>query len=358
MRYLGIDVHVASIVFHLLDDTGQTLEQGKIDTSVQALSALVTKLGKDELLVGQEVGKMSYFVHDVLTELGVKVLSFNAHHLRMIAASRKKTDKRDAYWLAKALQTGMTPHPVYIPTGEVRELRALLSRRAALVTERRRWLLRARSYLQAAGHKTPAASRSVKRLIDLSVSEPEGMDGYRYQALSLCQRMEETLTLELGKIEQELMGRAQKIDAIARLKTIPSVGDRVAVMLYAWIGEVTRFGSARELGSYVGLVPSVRQSGNSMQMGGITKQGSPQLRSVLVQSAHILMFRCRTVEARPLQAIAARIHSSRARRKIAVVATARHILRIAYYILRDGTVYDHTRLQGNAAQEEAESSAA
>ena len=45
----------------------------------------------------------------------------------MIAASRKKADRRDAYWIAKALQTGMYPHPVYIPTGEIRELRALLS---------------------------------------------------------------------------------------------------------------------------------------------------------------------------------------------------------------------------------------
>ena len=94
-----------------------------------------------------------------------------------------------------------------------------------------------------------------------------------------------------------------------------------------------------------------------MQLGGITKQGSPQLRSVLVQAAHVLMFRCRTAEALPLQAIAKRIHSARARRKIAVVATARHILRIAYYILRDGTLYDPTRLQ-HSAVEEAPSSAA
>ena len=36
-------------------------------------------------------------------------MSFNAHHLRMIASSRKKTDKRAAYWIAKCLQTGMTP---------------------------------------------------------------------------------------------------------------------------------------------------------------------------------------------------------------------------------------------------------
>ena len=60
----------------------------------------------------------------------------------------------------------------------------------------------------------------------------------------------------------------------------------------------------------------------------------------------------------PLQAIAARIHKARARRKIAVVAAARHILRIAYYILRDGTVYDPSRLHNPAAEETAQPSAA
>jgi len=44
--------------------------------------------------------------------LDVRLLTFNPYHLRVIAASRKKTDKRDAYWLARAVQTGMTPHPV------------------------------------------------------------------------------------------------------------------------------------------------------------------------------------------------------------------------------------------------------
>src|SRR3989442_2040619 len=81
------------------------------------------------LLAGQEVGTQTYLVHDAVTAAGTTLLSFNAQQLRMIAASRKKTDRRDAYWIAKALQSGMYPHPVYVPTGEIRELRALLSQR-------------------------------------------------------------------------------------------------------------------------------------------------------------------------------------------------------------------------------------
>jgi transposase len=123
MRYLGLDVHTKATVWHLLDGEGQTVETGKTATTAEALTALVRRLAEqDELLVGQEVGKMTYLVHDVLTAANVRVLAFNAWHLRMVAASRKKTDRRDAYWLAKILQTGMMPHAVYVPTGEIREL--------------------------------------------------------------------------------------------------------------------------------------------------------------------------------------------------------------------------------------------
>ena len=139
--------------------------------------------------------------------------------------------------------------------------------------------------------------------------------------------------------------RLLKVTRVAQ--TIPSVGEKVALVIYAWFGDVTRFRGARELASYAGLVPSVRQSGKSETLGGITRMGSPQLRSMLVQSGHMLLGRCRGEPgslSAPLKALALRIETARARRKIAVVAAARHILRIAYYVMRDGTSYDPERL--------------
>jgi transposase len=340
VRYLGIDVHVQATVWCLLDSTGTIVERGKTPTTSPELTRLVRRLSaEEELLVGQEVGKLCHFVHDTLTAAGVKILSFNAHHLRMIASSRKKTDKRDAYWIARALQTGMMPHPVYIPTGEVRELRALLSRRTALVTEHKRWLSRARSYLQAAGCKPPKI-RSVPRMIHSAISRPDGIDEHLAQALDVCSRMAENAKLELKSAEARLHQRTQNIEAIERLKTIPAVGDRVAAEIYASVGDATRFRNASQLASYAGLVPSVHQSAASQTMGRITKEGSHSLRRVLVQAGHVLLFRCRSDEAAPLKAIAERIHTARARRKIAVVAAARHILRLAYHVLRDGTQYN------------------
>ena len=75
MRYLGIDVHSKACVWCLLNAQGEIVEQGSTETTIPALQALVTRLGKDdELLAGQEVGAMAYLVHDALKEAGVRLL--------------------------------------------------------------------------------------------------------------------------------------------------------------------------------------------------------------------------------------------------------------------------------------------
>lgn len=354
MKYLGLDVHVKATVFCLLDAAGETVETGKVATSVPELERLIRRLAEGEqVLVGQEVGKMAYLVHDVVTGTGTRILSFNAWQLRMIASSRKKTDKRDAYWIAKALCTGMMPTPVYMPTGEVRELRALLSRRRAIATERTRWLVRARSHLQAWGRPPSRAHRTVERLLGSALKEPEGIGETLAQSLELCGRMHSALSAELKQVDALLHERAKASEEVQRLLTIPAVGEQVALMIYAWVGDVSRFKSARELASYAGLVPSVRQSGSTHTLGGITRMGSPGLRSMLVQAGHVLLFRCASEASLPLKALAQRVHKSRARRKIAVVAAARYILRTAYYVLRDKTSYDPARLRPAPALEPA-----
>ena len=353
MKYLGMDVHGKETVYCLLDGQGEVVERGSVDTTVPKLTALVRRLlSTDTLLCGQEVGTMSHFVHDVVTEAGGKILSFNAQHLRMIASSRKKTDKRDAYWIAKCLQTGMMPHPVHIPTTEVRRLRSLLAQRRAIAGERKRWMLRARSHLRAVGTPVARGAGKITKRLEQVLACSEGLDAHRAEALELCARQEQQLRTELRRIEKTLFGEARRIDAVRRLRTMPAVGAWVGLAIYAGVGDIGRFRNARLLTAYAGLVPSVHQSGESTRLGAITKEGSSALRSVLVQAGHVLLFRCASEEARPLRQLAQRVHTARVRRKIAVVAAARFILRTAFYILRDGTSYEPQRLRG-AVQEEA-----
>ena len=354
MRYLGLDVHSKATVAELVDGTGAVLRTRRLPTTAEGFATLVNDLSPvEDLLAGQEVGGMTYFVHDLLTALGVKVLSFNAQHLRMICSSRKKTDRRDAHWIAKALQSGMTPHPVYVPVAEIRRLRSLLSQRNAVAQERRRWYLRARSYLRGAGHLVPRGARGAARLVAVAGSGPDGLDEHLSGSLEMCARQQLVLLEELRRVDAAILEITSGVEAIERLKTIPGIGDRVSAAIYAWVGEVSRFPNARSLTAYAGLVPSVWSSAEVTRLGGITKQGSPELRRLLVQAAHVLLTRARSEAAVPLQALSARMRSSGSRYKVAVVATARHLLRVAYYVLRDGTTYDPTRLLPPATDEPA-----
>ena len=201
MEYLGIDVHSKASVWCLLGEDGEVHARGRVETTVPALGELVAELSRqDDLRVGQEVGGMAYLVHDAIAGAGAEILSFNAYQLRMIASSRKKTDRRDAYWIARALQTGMHPHPVYIPTGEVRRLRQLLSQRETLKLARMRWLLRAQSRARAAGAKGSRCS-NVAAILTKLLSDPDGVDEHLAEELERCQRMHEVLSGELQHLD-------------------------------------------------------------------------------------------------------------------------------------------------------------
>ena len=77
MKYLGMDVHSKSTVWCLLDGGGEVVREGAVETTEPGLTALVKALvGEEEIVAGQEVGTMSYFVHDVLTAAGTKLLSY------------------------------------------------------------------------------------------------------------------------------------------------------------------------------------------------------------------------------------------------------------------------------------------
>jgi hypothetical protein len=95
VQYLGIDIHSQASGWCLVGANSEVRAEGRAETTVPVLDALVKEPSAQD---------------------GLR--------------------RRDAYWIARTLQTGMHPHPVYLPTGEVRELRALLTRRRMIQADR------------------------------------------------------------------------------------------------------------------------------------------------------------------------------------------------------------------------------
>ena len=75
MNYLGLDVHSQSTVWTVVDEAREVTDRGKAPTTADGLAGLVARWPAGELLVGQEVGSMACFVHDVVTGAGAKILS-------------------------------------------------------------------------------------------------------------------------------------------------------------------------------------------------------------------------------------------------------------------------------------------
>src|SRR5205085_764774 len=88
------------------------------------------------LSIAIEAGNQTAWVYEELVKLGARVVVVNPNQVRLIAESRRKTDKVDAKILCELLRIGGLPCPVHMPAPQARELRGLLVARRQLVSAR------------------------------------------------------------------------------------------------------------------------------------------------------------------------------------------------------------------------------
>lgn len=143
---------------------------------------------------------------------------------------------------------------------------------------------------------------------------------------------------DLQVIERDLARSALADEGVKRLMTIPGVDMTVALAMKAAIGDVSRFDDPQKLVSYLGLNPSVRQSGpGPAYHGRITKQGRGHARGMLVEAAW--------AAARapgPLRAFFLRVRARRGQH-VAAVATARKLSVVIWHLLMKGESYAWAR---------------
>ena len=142
------------------------------------------------------------------------------------------------------------------------------------------------------------------------------------------------MTDDLKVIERDLAQSALADDRVTRLMTIPGINMVVALALIAAIGDIKRFAKAEQLVGYLGLNPSVRQSGpGPAYHGRITKQGRGHARGMLVEAGWVAA-RCPG----PLRSFFLRVQSRRGQH-VAAVATARKLAILIWHLLTKNENY-------------------
>lgn len=328
--YAGVDLHKKFSVFTIKDEGGVLVKQEKIANNKEELLRFIKQFDPIKLAV-EATFNWAWF-SDMCDEENIPLVLSHPLKTRAIAAAKVKTDKIDSETLVDLLRVNLLPIS-YRFSREERMLKDILRYRIALVRYQTSLKNRVHAILHKHNSQIPVTDIFGKkgRKIFMSLSLPQIYQTMLSRYLSLI----ETIVLEIGTAEHIAIEEFKKHhfqDDLRRLMTIPGVGRFTAMMILAEVGNIQRFKSAKALSSYVGIIPSVYQSGETRRTGSITKEGTAYLRWALIQAAHKSV-----VQKSHLASFYRRLKKKD--KKKAKVAVARKILVAAYYILSKKTEF-------------------
>jgi transposase len=266
------------------------------------------------------------------------------HRVRLMPAAyvkayvkRGKTDAADAEAVCEAV---MRPTMRFVPIKSTEQQGVLSLHRArdVLVRQRTQTVNVLRSLCAEFGVVAAKGRRPLAQLEALIANEADDtLPQEARLALMPLKDLIQSLSRHILMLEREIVSRARKDEANARLQTIPGVGPITASALLATLGDPMRFASARDLAAWIGLTPKAHASGGKERRCPISKQGDPYLRRLLVQGASAVIRTART----PRSNAPAWLKNLLARRppKVALVALANKMARIVWAILVKGGVY-------------------
>jgi transposase len=332
-RYIGLDVHKREISVCLVGADGEILGRERIAATREAIAAFAERLGAEDR-VALEATTNTWPVVRLLRPSVATVVVANPLRTKLIAEAKVKTDKVDAHALAQLLRVGYLP-VVWQPDADTEWLRGQTSRRAALVQGRTAIKNRIHAVLHQRLIHPPVKElfshqgRAWLAELELDAAGRASLDG--------DVRLLGALEREIAELETTLYRQAAGDPRLKLLLTIPGVDVVCAQTLLAALGDLSRFRDADHAASYLGLVPSTHQSGEHCYRGPITKAGNSHARWVLVQAAQHL-----ATHPGPLGVFFRRL-ATKKNRNVAVVATARKLVVVAYYLLTKGEPYRYAQ---------------
>ena len=309
MYYVGLDAHARSFNGDILDCNGKLFKRFNIRGMHCDLLAELRKIPAP-FSICYEASCGYGVLHDELAKVASVVKVAHPGKLRLIYASKHKNNKVDGAKLAKILYLDAVP-AVHVPGVDVRAWRQTIEFRQKILGER----VRVKNRI-----------RALQR--DLLVSDLKDH------------------AQKIARVEKYLQKQAERHPGLTVLRTIPGVGPRTAEALLAYIDDVKRFGRIKQVGCYFGLVPCQDATGDKNRLGHITGDGPATVRKLLCEASWTAIRHSPTVRAF-FQRV---MRDDPLRKKIALVATAHYLVRVAAAMLRSGEVWRENQAVAKAAQ--------
>jgi len=348
---VGMDLGDSYADLCLLDGRGSVVGRERVRTRPVALEARFRELPPARVVL--EVGTHSPWVSRLLEGVGHEVIVANPGQMER---RRRKNNRLDAEHLAR--QGSADPAllaPVQHRGERAQTDLALVRARDVLVRSRTRLITSVRGAVKAVGARLSACSADA--FAARSRGElPEALSPALVPLLEVIAEMTRTIRGYDAEVERRARERYPETE---RLRQVAGVGALTALAYVLVLEDAARFPRSRAVGSYLGLCPALRETGEEVRDRRISKSGDELLRRLLVQSAHYILgpFGPECELRRFGLRLAAR--GGKAAKKRAAVAVARKLAVLLHRLWGSGAAYEPLRAgRGDAGPDAVRGAAA
>ena len=295
-------------------------------------------------VIGMEACGASQYWARELCKLGHEV-KLMAPQLVKPYVARNKNDWRDAEALCEAMSR---PSMRFVPvkTAEQQAALMLTGIRDGLIARRTQLGNTIRGYAAEFGLTAPKGLDKLEPLL-ARIAQDGQLPAITRELLAVLGREYARLQIELKEIEAKLLAW-HRADAVGRrLAQIPSVGPIIATMLVMKTPDPATFRSGRHFAAWLGLTPKDHSTAGKMRLGKITRAGDEDLRRLLVVGATAVIQQARRGRGQHAHWLLALI--KRKPPKLAAVALANKVARIAWKLMLTGESYDAARMNAEPA---------
>lgn len=331
---IGVDLGDKQSQVCVLGAEQEIRHEVRVHTTTPALQSWFESLQPSLVVV--EAGTHSPWVSRLLEQLGHAVMVVDPRRLKLISASDSKNDPADARMLARvAAAMPELLRVVKHRSVEAQKDLTVIRARARLVEVRTKLWCSLRGLAKTLGHRLPRRV-SAEMLVDWEILRP------LWRAL-------EDVRQRIAEYDAKIRELERKYPVAQRLQQIAGVGALISLTFVLTLDDHLRFRKSRQIGSYLGLRPRQRDSGESQPQLRITKAGDAYLRSLLIQGAQYILGRFGPDTDLKRWGLKLAQRGGKNAKKRAVVAVARKLAVLMHRLWVDQSVYQPLRQSGLAS---------
>ncbi len=341
--YIGCDAHKKYSVFSVVNERGQAGGPERVQHDKELYRKYLNYLPAGSKIAIESVGNW-YWMIEAMEQAGHIPILVNPKKAKLLMGNINKTDKLDARGLAMLNLNGSLPE-VWIPPAELRDQRELSRMRISMVGVRTQFKNRIHATLAKYAIEFNEVSdifgKTGRALLQEAIRElpPETKNSVEVQLKLLDQ-----VSGQIEELENHIRKVVKETPAMQLIKSLPGVGDILAIVIALEIGDIDRFRSPQHLASYSGTVPRVSSSGDKTRYGRVRSDVNHNLKWAYIEAANCVALQQERQAGRHAVQLMKRIQKQKGYPK-AAVAVARHLAEATYCMLKKNQPYQEPNLR-------------